>query len=108
MSESIAGHRARYPHHRVMLIVGGFHVASDGGTQVKLRRRRPKDAVLTIIYHGASTTPLKFDDADKGSGDIVIYGVKPPEDEEKPAKPSPTSAPTTAPTSMPTPTTQAM
>jgi uncharacterized iron-regulated protein len=101
MAESIADHRARLPIGRVMLIVGGFHVASEGGTQVKLRRRRPCDSICTIVYHGTDKTPLAFDDANKADGDVLIYGITPPE-EKSPEKPGPTSAPTTMPTAAPT------
>lgn len=94
MAESIAAHRGRFPGRRVLLVVGAFHVANDGGTAIKLHRRRPADRVLTIIYRGTSNTPLAFDEADRGSGDIVIYGIKPPEET---TQPGPTSAPTTLP-----------
>ncbi len=98
MAEAIALHRGRFPERRVMLIVGAFHVASEGGMWTKLRQCRPEDAVLTMVYRGTSKTPLAFDDADRGAGDVVIYGVKPPE-ETNSDKPGPTSAPTTMPTS---------
>lgn len=102
MAESVANHRMHYPDRRVMLIVGRFHVASNGGTQVKLRRRRPTDRVLTILYHGQSELPLKFDASERDAGDIVIVGLKSPED-EPPSKPTPTSPPTSAPSTAPAP-----
>jgi uncharacterized iron-regulated protein len=99
MAQSIAEHRGEFPEQRVMLIVGKFHVAHDGGTGVKVRRRRPQDSILTIVYHGVSRTPLVFDAADSAAGDVIIYGVTPPEESE-PAKPTTTSpAATTAPAS---------
>jgi heme-binding NEAT domain protein len=76
-------------------------VASEGGTQVKLRRRCPRDAICTIVYHGTSKTPLEFDNTNRGDGDVMIYGVTPPE-EKTPEKPGPTSAPTTMPASAAT------
>lgn len=79
MARSVATQRDRHPERRVMLIVGSFHIEREGGTQVKLRRLRPADRVLIIVYHGKTDTPLKFDEADRDSGDVVIYGLKPPE-----------------------------
>lgn len=79
MSESVANYRDRHPERRVMLIVGVFHVERDGGTRAKLRERRQDDSVLTIVFRAATETPLKFDEEDRGAGDIVIYGVTPPE-----------------------------
>lgn len=79
MSRSIAAQREQNPDRRVMLIVGCFHVEREGGTQVKLRRLRPADRVLVIVYHGKSETPLKYDPEDRDCGDFVIYGIRPPE-----------------------------
>ncbi|HKQ48270.1 MAG TPA: ChaN family lipoprotein [Phycisphaerae bacterium] len=102
MAEWMAAHRRNYPERRVLLVVGAFHVAGGGGTAIKLHRRRPTDQALTIVYRGTSKTPLAFDEADRGAGDIVIYGVK-PEDPPEPAKPPTTSAPTSAPATAPAP-----
>ena len=92
MAESVAGYRADHPDRRIMLVVGKFHVASEGGTMVKVKRLRPNDRILTIVYHGTSSTPLKFDEADRGAGDVVISGIAPPEDSES-MKPTPTTSP---------------
>lgn len=81
MAESIAEYRGRNADRRVMLVVGVFHVASEGGTQVKLRRRRPDDRVVTIVYRGVSKLPALLDPKDRFAGDVVIYGMRP--DEEK-------------------------
>ncbi len=100
MSEALAIHRARHPDRRVMLVVGCFHVEKNGGTQVKFRQRRPNDRVLTVVYRGLPTPPLRFDDEDRNAGDIILYGISPPEDDPKASMP--TSQPTSAPTSQPT------
>ncbi|MBI5764395.1 MAG: ChaN family lipoprotein [Planctomycetes bacterium] len=100
MSESVAIHRARHPDRRVMLVVGCFHVEKNGGTQVKFRQRRPNDRVLTVVYRGVPMPPLRFDEDDRYAGDIILYGISPPEDDPKP--PMPTSQPTSAPASQPT------
>jgi uncharacterized iron-regulated protein len=91
MAQSIAEHRGEFPQQRVLLIVGKFHVAHDGGTGVKVRRRRPQDNIMTIVYHGVTSTPLAFDETDAGAGDVIIYGVTPPEESE-PEKPAPTTS----------------
>jgi uncharacterized iron-regulated protein len=78
MAESLALYRARHPADRVLLIVGSFHVADDGGTTVKFRNRRPRDRVLTLVYRGTTDTDLAFDPEDRGTADILIYGIKPP------------------------------
>ncbi len=79
MSESISNHRARYPDRRIMLVVGVFHIERDGGTKAKLRQRRPDDTVCTIVFRGISDTSLQFDESDRGAGDVVIYGITPPQ-----------------------------
>ena len=62
-------------------------------SRLDAKRRRPDDAILTIVYHGQSETPLKFDDSDRDAGDIMIYGLKPPEEEDARKFPT-TSGPT--------------
>lgn len=120
MAESIANFRERFPRWRVLLIVGAFHVAHDGGTAIKLRQRCPDDRLFTIVYRDNPDGDFSFRQEDRGSGDIVIYGLsapkpKPkktmpklrPEAETQPAESQPASAPTTASapatTSAPTP-----
>lgn len=96
MAESLATFRARFPNHRVMLIVGGFHVAHTGGTARKFHELRPHDRIVTVAYHSTTDGRFEFDEEDRGAGDIVIYGIKPP-----PKKKRPTTMPTTAPTTQP-------
>jgi uncharacterized iron-regulated protein len=78
MAEALVNYRSRHPAESVLLIVGGFHVAAEGGTRQKFRARRPGDRVFTIIYRGTADPALAFDAADQGAGDVVIYGIKPP------------------------------
>jgi uncharacterized iron-regulated protein/dienelactone hydrolase len=99
MAESLATCRARYPTHRVMLIVGSFHVTHDGGTAIKFRQLRPLDQVITIVYRGMPSSQPPFEEEDRGAGDIVIYGIKPPPEPEREA---PASAPATQPAETPT------
>lgn len=83
MAEAVCDHRGRFANRRVMLVVGVFHVEREGGLWTKVKRARPEDAVLTIVFRGAQP-PFAFDEADLGAGDVVIYGIAPPEDEEEP------------------------
>ncbi len=85
MAESLAHYRARHPGDRIMLIVGSFHVAAEGGTAVKFGQRRPLDRVFTLVYRGTSEPGLEFDPEDRGVADVVIYGIKPPPEEKKPS-----------------------
>jgi uncharacterized iron-regulated protein len=96
MSESVADFRDRYPNRRVMLVVGGFHVARDGGTVQKLRRRRPDDKLLSIVFRDSPNGQFTFDEEDRGAGDIIIYGLTPPEP-EKPSMPAKPGQPATQP-----------
>jgi uncharacterized iron-regulated protein len=105
MAESIAGFRACRPRHRVLLVVGSFHVAHDGGTAIKLRQRRPDDDVITIVYRGVPDGQFALQTEDRGAGEIVVYGLTPPEPEErtmpspgrKPRPAAPESQPATQP-----------
>ena len=101
MASSVAEARACRPQHRVMLVVGGFHVMRDGGTAQKLRHRRPNDRVVTVAYSGTQETCLTFDPSDCNAGDIIIYGIQPPPKpkDAKPAGMPPMTQP--APASMP-------
>jgi uncharacterized iron-regulated protein len=89
MADALADYRARYPTYRVMLIVGGFHVAHDGGTLLKLRLRRPHDRIVTIVYGSTTDGRFPFDGEDRDAGDIVLYGIAPPEE----ASPMPSERP---------------
>jgi uncharacterized iron-regulated protein len=116
MAESVANVRDRFPTHRVLLIVGSFHVAHDGGTKLKLRRRRPHDRLFTIAYRANPDGQFEFREEDRGAGDVVIYGLSPPKPramprpakkpQTQPAESQPTttpSAPARAPTRAPAP-----
>jgi hypothetical protein len=78
MAESIANYRKRHPRESVMLIVGSFHVARDGGTVQKYRERRPRDRTLTVVFIGTQDGRFPLRDEDRDAGDVVIYGITPP------------------------------
>lgn len=109
MAETLVNFRDRYYSHRIMLIVGVFHVAHAGGTATKFSWRRPDDHVVTIVYRGTTDNQFTFVEEDRHAGDVVIYGIIPPPEEssEKPQMPTMMTAPatqpaTTAPATQPT------
>lgn len=77
MAESVANYRVEHPEHRVLLVVGAFHVAGQLGTVTEYRARRPGDstAVLTMIWQEQG--PIVFADEDRGEGDLVLKVPKP-------------------------------
>jgi uncharacterized iron-regulated protein len=91
MSDALVTFRERFSAHRVMLVVGAFHVAHEGGTKAKFRQRRPQDHVVTVVYVASADGALRFDPADRGAGDILVYGVMPPPSPRK-AEPAGSSA----------------
>jgi len=95
MAEAVADYRAAHTDHRVMLIAGRFHVASEGGTLQKFRQRRPNDRIFTVVYTSRENGEFAMDKDDADSADIVICGIHPPE------KADATAAPSTMPTAMP-------
>jgi uncharacterized iron-regulated protein len=104
MADALVNFRERFPKHRVMLVVGGFHVQHDGGTAAKFRTRRPHDRVCTLAYSAATDGRLALDQDDRDAGEIVLYGIAPPPEEKLPSMPAPQtspagSAPTTTPSS---------
>jgi uncharacterized iron-regulated protein len=78
MAEAVADHRARNPDTRVLLVVGGFHVAARLGTVTKLRLRRPSDRVTVLYASRAEGAGTAFDPADRGQGDAVLRVPSPP------------------------------
>lgn len=89
MAESVATFRERFPRRQVMLIVGVFHVAEDGGTVAKYRLRRPEDRICTIIYQGTEDPALPLDPENIGAGDIILCGIQPPPKPPEAIKPMP-------------------
>lgn len=96
MAESVATYRAANTDDRVMLVVGRFHVASEGGTLQKFRQRRPGDHICTIVYASRPTGAFALEPHEMKSGDIVLCGLTPPEKPESPG-PMPAATNTTRP-----------
>ncbi len=106
LAESLAHFRQRYPTHRIMLVVGSFHVAHTGGTVTKFLRRRPLDRVFSIVYRSTVDGRFPFREEDRHAGDIVIYGIAPPAkketDGQQPAMPAATQPAAGTPAPQPT------
>jgi uncharacterized iron-regulated protein len=95
MAEAVASHRAAFPDARVLLIVGGFHVAGRLGTITKYTSRRPDDRVAVLVMTHGQSPALAFDPEDRGEGDAILVVVPqpPPAAPAKPAPPAPASVP---------------
>jgi len=55
----------------VVHVVGGFHVAEDGGTVQLLHKRRPDATIITIVVIDADASELRPED--KGKADYIVY-----------------------------------
>ena len=97
MAEAIVDFRSENPGHRVLLIIGGFHVENGLGTITKYRMRRGKDEVRVLRMAFSKDPQLAFEDADLGTGDLVLkVPVPAPRKAVKPA-PKPKAKPAEAP-----------
>jgi uncharacterized iron-regulated protein len=72
MADAVATYRAAHPDHRVLLVVGGFHVAGRLGTITKYAERRPGDRVRLMVMSAGTPPDLAFDPADRGEGDLIL------------------------------------
>ena len=95
MAESIARYRDANPGHRVLLVVGAFHVAGRLGTITKVLARRPGDRVALLTMGAAEEPDLPFAEEDRGAGDAVLK-VHPPEKEAPGRDRTPTPRPRSA------------
>ena len=77
MAGAIAEAREEHPRQPVLLIVGRFHVADDGGLKQILRMRRPDDRILTIVYAGGDGGARELPEDERGAGDVVLSGIRP-------------------------------
>lgn len=92
MAEATADFREAHPDTRVLLIVGAFHVAHDGGTVTKIRARRPGDRITTLVMD-RDAPPLDFSSEDRGVGTVSlkVRRAKPVRVAPTPKKAPPTS-----------------
>ena len=72
MAEAMADFRKAHPRHRILLIVGAFHVDSGLGTVTKYTQRRPDDRVRILVMEMTREPDLAPTEADKGTGDVVL------------------------------------
>ena len=72
MADAIATHRAVHPDVRVLLVVGGFHVAGRLGTITQFSARRPNDRVAVLVMSQGEPPALAFDPDDRGEGDVIL------------------------------------
>lgn len=79
MAESIADFRAAHEDHRVLLIVGGFHVAAHLGTITQYAERRPKDTSKVLLMQVLEEGPVAFSEDFRGEADVLL-GVRMPTD----------------------------
>jgi uncharacterized iron-regulated protein len=98
MADAIASHRAAHPDSRVMLVVGGFHIAARLGTITKFSARRPSDRVALLSMAQGEPPALAFDSDERGEGDLILT-VAP----FTPPPPKAAPAPATAPPGSPKP-----
>lgn len=72
MAESIANFRSAHPEHRVLYIVGSFHVERHLGTITQYVQRRPDDRVRVLTMKQVDTPELDFSDEHRGEGDALL------------------------------------
>lgn len=77
MAEAMADFRAAHPDHRVLFVVGAFHVVRGEGTITKYRLRRGKDEVRLLVMDAAGKDGVAFEPDDVGAGDAVFKVVMP-------------------------------
>jgi len=82
MAESMAEFRNTHPNHRILFIVGGFHVTEGLGTITKYLQRRPGDKVSALLMSMSGDGSLAWDPADHHAGNAVLM-VKPPKKRER-------------------------
>lgn len=72
MAEAMVDFKADHPDHRILFIVGAFHVTKGLGTITKYRMRRGKDEVRILTMTMDADPSLGFKDHDLGLGDLVL------------------------------------
>jgi uncharacterized iron-regulated protein len=102
MAENMAKFRDAHPNHRILFVVGGFHVTQGLGTITKYLQRRPGDKVSVLVMSMSPDGSLAWDPDDHHAGNAVLM-VKPPEKKERTgpnphARPKPAEQPAAKPT----------
>jgi uncharacterized iron-regulated protein len=84
MAESVADHRAAHEGTRVLLVVGGFHVAGRQGLLEKLAARRPGDRIVLVQMTVSESPDLALPADDRGRADLFLVVPKPPDEKPQP------------------------
>jgi uncharacterized iron-regulated protein len=71
MAESSADFRETHPEHRILLIVGVYHVAKHLGVVTQYRERRPEDSVRVLTMAPVEGA-MVFDEANRSEGDLIL------------------------------------
>lgn len=71
MAETTADFRAAHPEHRVLFVVGAFHVAARLGAITQYLARRPDDRVRVLVMQ-STEGPMVASPSDRGEGDLVL------------------------------------
>ena len=72
MAESIARFQKVHPDHRVLLVVGAFHVTERLGTITKYLARVPEASARVLLMSYGQGAGLAFEEGDKGAGDFLL------------------------------------
>jgi hypothetical protein len=58
--------------HRILFVVGGFHVAAHVGTVARCLVRRPDDSVKVLLMQPREREPLELTAEERGEGDAIL------------------------------------
>lgn len=72
MAEAMADFRAAHPDHRVLFVVGAFHVTDGMGTITKYKSRRPQDVVRSVVMDHAESTRTAPAPEARTRGDVLL------------------------------------
>jgi len=72
MAEAMYDFRQERPNHRILFVVGAFHVEGGLGTISKYKLRRGKDEIRLLVMTMDKDPQLPFRPDDMGTGDLVL------------------------------------
>lgn len=101
MAEAMSDFREEHPNHRILFIVGAFHVEGGLGTITKYKMRRGRDEIRILTMTMDKDATLPFREEDHGTGDLVLKVPPPPPraprgpnpHERRPTRPKPEETP---------------
>lgn len=92
MAEAMTDFRAEHPNHRILFIVGGFHVQEGLGTITKYRNRRGRHEVRILSMERSKQAHLPFDPDLLGTADLILLVPAPKPQAASPHKKRPKGA----------------